>query len=148
MSNILLLRTNKRSYSPMPGQSQPSCVNLIFHLLAKAVARVAAIVIVMGVFPLKSTKMVWPVLSPHSIGTTVLPPVMLTESVVHTPSPSGWASTRSRKSIRSCMMQNYWWSDIFKFMSGLADTPGFQCMGLSKYVITQLYPRPHQINVY
>lgn len=73
----------------MPGQSQPSCVNLIFHLLEKAVAKVAVIVIVMAVFPLKSTKMVWPVLSPQSVGTTVLPPVTVTESVVHTPSPSG-----------------------------------------------------------
>lgn len=91
----------------MPGQSQPSCVNLIFHLLEKAVAEVALTLIMIGVFPLKSTKMVWPLLSPQSVGTIVLPPVIVTESVEHTPSPSGCASTISRKSIRSCNIQDY-----------------------------------------
>lgn len=91
----------------MPGQSQPSCVNLIFHRLEKVVAKVAVTVTVIAVFPLKSTNIVCPLLSPQRIGTTVLPPVTVTESVEHTPSPSGCASTKSRKSIRSCNLQNF-----------------------------------------
>lgn len=74
---------------PMPGQSQPSWVSLIFHRLVNAVAKVAVTEIVIAALPLKSTNRVCPVLSPQSVGTMVLPPVIVSISVAHTPSPSG-----------------------------------------------------------
>lgn len=75
----------------------------MFHRLAKVVAMVAVMEIVMAVFPLKSTKIVCPVRSPHRVGTTVFPPVTVIVSVTQLPSPSGCASMKSRKSIRSCV---------------------------------------------